>query len=248
MDARTLYPLYNRLEQLTIINTHLKEFPFHVLPVMMKLKELRLPSNALKLVPALRSTSLKTLILSNNEIGTLQPGWSLPNLEFLDIRGNPILTFPSQVVDGMMNLMVLAATNCNLGPVLSSGSLVFHSRSLRMVFLQDNNIVKVEPGAISGLRGDTKIYLLQNNITTLMEDSFRPMVEVASMGHGEIFVNDNPLKCEVSMAWLVLSPDVEQVLQKVIFFECLDGTSLLDLLLIRFLHLLLPFQWVYTMV
>ncbi|CAG0895752.1 unnamed protein product [Darwinula stevensoni] len=183
MDAVILIHLHDRLEQLAIINTHLEKFPFYVLPIMSQLEELQLSSNALKSVPALKCPSLKKLILTNNEIDTLERGWSLPNLETLDIS----------------------------------------------------------------LGVDTKVFLLRNNMTSLTEDTFRPMVEVASLGHGGIFVNENPLKCDVSMAWLVLSPDVKQVLQKVPFFECVDGTSLLDLFLVRFLHLLLPFQWVNTL-
>ena len=85
VDAVALSQLHDQLEQLKIINTRLEVFPFAILSYMSQLEELEISSNALKSVPAFASSSLKQLVLRNNEIDTLLPGWVLPNLEALDI-------------------------------------------------------------------------------------------------------------------------------------------------------------------
>ncbi|CAG0880253.1 unnamed protein product [Darwinula stevensoni] len=244
VDPAAIRSSKDRLEELAMAGGRLEEFPFGVLREMKKLVKLQISSNALAAVPALESRSLLLLDLSNNQIGSLEPGWSLPLLVNLDIGGNPISNFPSGLVDGMANLNSFTASGCNLGPILPQGSLAFNSKSLEEVYLGFNRIDRVEPGAITGLGPDTTVFLYGNSMRKLTEDTFRPMLDTLQLGDGRILVDGNPMKCDASMAWLVLDPNFIQLKQSVAYISCADGSSLLELLILRLLHLVLPFRWV----
>ena len=85
IDSSAFLSSKDRLEQLTIVGSRLEDFPFYILPQMTQLRELQLDSNFLKSVPALKSKNLQNLSLSLNQIETLESGWSMPNLEYLNI-------------------------------------------------------------------------------------------------------------------------------------------------------------------
>ncbi|CAG0880250.1 unnamed protein product [Darwinula stevensoni] len=223
LDPSAVLSSKDRLESLTISHSLLEEFPFRVLPRMTRLRTLHLSHGFLKSVPALESPSLKNLLLWNNEIHALEPRWSMPVLERLDISHNPISDLPPGMVEGMRNLMSFDASHCNLGPVLRNGSLAFQSKSLAKIFLQENDIVKLEPGAITGLRNDTRLDLRGNKIRNLTEGSFRPMLEHLSSGtSGFIFLWGNPVICD---EWLVRSPDFKKFLQRLEGVECVSKSS-----------------------
>ncbi|CAG0891423.1 unnamed protein product [Darwinula stevensoni] len=177
VDPSALLSSKDRLEEVSIFSSALKDFPFHILPQLTQLKTLDLSSNMLNAVPAFDSPSLEMLDISDNGIETLKPGWSIPNLVTLSIRYNPITALPAGLVEGMKNLADFDASDCQLGPILKKGSLTFRSEVLSKVFLGGNEIVNLEPGAITGLKADTKLHLQQNMMTELKEDAFLPMLE-----------------------------------------------------------------------
>ncbi|CAG0880251.1 unnamed protein product [Darwinula stevensoni] len=182
VDPSALLTSKDRLEYLSISNSLLEEFPFHILPRMTHLATLRLASNALRRVPALASSSLRDVMLFGNRIDALEPGWSTPGLESLDISYNPVYKLIPGLFEGMPNFKSFLASACNLGPVLLNGTLAFHSDALIAVFLQDNNIERLEPGAITGLNGNVQIFLDGNKITDVTDGSFRSILEVLASG------------------------------------------------------------------
>ncbi|CAG0883512.1 unnamed protein product [Darwinula stevensoni] len=150
VDPTVLLSLKNSLETLIITNSALEEFPFQVIPEMTSLSKLELSYNALKSVPALRSSSLQIVQLSHNRIKTLVPDWLMPNLKKLNISNNPISKIPPGLFERSSGLMYFDASHCHLGPTLSNGSLMFRTEVLSEVSLRYNGIVRLEPGAISG--------------------------------------------------------------------------------------------------
>ncbi|CAG0891425.1 unnamed protein product [Darwinula stevensoni] len=191
MDTSMLLSSKDRLEMLTIGKSPLGEFPFHILPQMTLLSELNLDEISLKSVPALESPSLKNLIISNNKIDALKPSWSTPTLESLDISYNPISEIPRGLLKGFRNLVSFEASHCSLGPTLPKGSLTFRSDVLSNVSVGFNGIVRLEPGAITGLTSETTVDLRENSITEMTEESFRPMLETLSLPQYE---NNNAFK------------------------------------------------------
>ena len=85
VDPSALLSSMDRLDQLTISQSSLTDFPFNVLAQMSRLKTLDLAQNVLVSVPAFESLVLENLRLSNNQIKELESGWSLPGLQILDI-------------------------------------------------------------------------------------------------------------------------------------------------------------------
>ncbi|CAG0893330.1 unnamed protein product [Darwinula stevensoni] len=112
-----------------------------------------------------------------------------------------------------------------LGPTLSSGLLEFQSNALKLVDLRNNGISRLAPGAIAGLRPDTTVHLNENKITVLSEGSFRPMLDILSMGDGVLDLSGNPILCDCEMSWLVLG----RKFLKYVSGKCHNGTEFKDL-------------------
>ncbi|CAG0892915.1 unnamed protein product [Darwinula stevensoni] len=175
----------DRLSYLTIGYSHLETFPFDLLQRLSHLEGLNLVMNLLTSLPALQSDSLRELKLLGNRISKVnEDGWATPNLRLLELDYNPISVFPSAVIKGLERLEEFTCVFCNLGPTLSSGLLEFHSSSLMKVLLGFNEISAVDAGSITGVMPDTTIILNFNDVVTLKEETFRPILEVLSRGNG----------------------------------------------------------------
>ncbi|CAG0899119.1 unnamed protein product, partial [Darwinula stevensoni] len=124
----------------------------------------------------------------------------------------------------MKKLEKFLCQGATLGPTLSSGFLEFHSNALKLVDLRNNGISRLEPGAISGFRPDTTIYLNENKITALSEESFRPMLDILSMGDGVLDLSDNLIQCDCEISWLMLGRKYLRNLSG----KCNNGTELKD--------------------
>ncbi|CAG0903702.1 unnamed protein product [Darwinula stevensoni] len=139
----------DRLGELRIFDGSLQEFPWDALPAFTRLETLNLYRNELASVPAVESPSLRSLYLSGNRIAALEGPWSIPNLIFLELDGNPVSELPQGLFQGFENLFSFACSSCNLGPILKTGSMEFRSQDLGSVYLDGNGISSLEPYAIT---------------------------------------------------------------------------------------------------
>ncbi|CAG0899420.1 unnamed protein product [Darwinula stevensoni] len=213
------------LEEVRVLDSRLGSFGFVLLTALSHLAVLDLEGNALTVLPVLRNPSLQFLNVEMNQIATVEGGWSVPNLKQLQMGRNPIVDFPSGVFEGLESLEQFSCFSCNLGPTLRAGFLASQSPSLVSVDLRFNDIVNLEPGAITGLAAHTNLDLRSNKIEELTEEIFRPMVEAVAAGSGFIDLVGNPVKCVCSMAWLVLNPDFLASVDG----RCDDGLAFQDL-------------------
>ncbi|CAG0900738.1 unnamed protein product [Darwinula stevensoni] len=126
------------------------------------------------------------------------------------------------MINDLKKLERFYCSGCNLGPTLSSGLLKFRSPKLKVVTLYENNISKLKPKAITGLRFDTEVYLSKNNITELEQETFLPILEDLWHGNGSLFLSGNPIQCGCKLAWLVFAPELLRVVKG----TCENGTVL----------------------
>ncbi|CAG0899762.1 unnamed protein product [Darwinula stevensoni] len=188
-----ILPSEDRLVNFTLRDSRLKEFPFHIIQGLRSLQILWLRNNSLTSIPGLHSHSLEILDLAYNKIVAIEEnGWHTPNLRELDIGFNPLSSLPSAVIKGLGKLEKFFCSGCNLGPTLLMGQMEFCSKTLKVVSLWENNISRLEPGALTGVNGETTVYLSRNNITLLEENAFRPILENMSLGDGLLYI-----ECEI---------------------------------------------------
>ncbi|CAG0885522.1 unnamed protein product [Darwinula stevensoni] len=211
----------HRLNKMWIINSAIDDFPWVILPELTDLKELHLNGNFLTVLPTLSSDTLVYLSLQRNRISTLELEWNIPNLEVLDLDENPIGDFPTGFFVSFEKLNTFDCASCDLGPTLRSGSLEFQTQALKSLFLIANNISTVEPGAITGVTNKTNVYLRDNLIAKLTEETFRPILEVVSRGDGKLYLENNPVVCGCRMEWYALNSDFNEKL----LGNCTDGTD-----------------------
>ncbi|CAG0896129.1 unnamed protein product [Darwinula stevensoni] len=195
LHPTALLPSKDRLRRLTIEKSFLEELPWEILPQLINLKKLELRSNALNSLPKLQSGH------------------------------NPVLDVPAGFFNDMGKLEEFYCFSCTFGPTLSTKSLEFRSATMKVIHIDSNSISTLDADAITGLQPNTSLYFGNNEIRELTEVSFRPMLEVLSVGTGHISIRDNPVKCDCSIAWVVLNPSFLGSLQG----ECTDGTNFQDL-------------------
>ncbi|CAG0893882.1 unnamed protein product [Darwinula stevensoni] len=221
----TLLPSKDRLWSLIIGFSSLEEFPWEILPQLINLKELDLQFNALTSLPLLQSASLEYIDIMFNEISHVEAGWSLPNLRILNLNSNPVSDVPTGFFSDMGKLEEFLCFSCALGPTLSTKSLEFRSATFKRIVISSNSISTLDVDAITGLQPNTRLSFRDNEIRELTEVLFRPMLDVLSVDTGHMDIVGNPVKCDCSIAWVVLNPSFLGS----VFGVCTDGTNFQDL-------------------
>ncbi|CAG0898476.1 unnamed protein product, partial [Darwinula stevensoni] len=140
----------NHLERLVVWNSpSFTEFPFHVLPVLRRLKDLLLFRCSLTSVPAVKNPSLIELTFQFNRISRIEEhGWDTPYLRKFIISDNILTEFPHSIIKSLERLEEFHCGACHLGPTLTAGKLEFQSKYLKLVRLWENSLTRFEPEAI----------------------------------------------------------------------------------------------------
>ncbi|CAG0905448.1 unnamed protein product, partial [Darwinula stevensoni] len=190
VHPQAILPLKDRIRMLEITNCALQDFPWEIIPQLNEwLSSLFLSNNALTYVPPLQTRNLGLFHLDGNQIAKLDSGWDIPTLMTLKMGGNPLSEMPAGFFHNMPNFEEFHCNGCNLGPTLFSGIFEMRAPRLKIIYLDENSISRVEPGAISGLPAVSVLYFMKNNISRLDEEAFYPMLRI----NGKLFV-DVPMR------------------------------------------------------
>lgn len=217
------------MEFLVISYSELTSFPFDILKNCPKLKDLRVFNNQIKHMSNIHSESLEYLQVSHNpdlhfNDDTFQ---TAPNLKYLllnkvDLQYIAPDTFAAQEKLEYLDLSMNKITS------LVPDSLRFTSPVIGEIKLQNNHIETVEKGFISGLSGDTFLWMQHNRLTELPENVWKTVFDsVTSAASKDLFVfDDNPFRCDCHIKWLISSTTYMDVMGE--RASCDDGTLLND--------------------
>ncbi|KAK8402674.1 hypothetical protein O3P69_000789 [Scylla paramamosain] len=217
------------LTMLTLSRSVLTSFPTTILPLLSDLRELDLSYNHLVFIPDLRSSSLRSLTLAHNTqlCFSDQVFTKLDQIVDLNIGHCNMETIPTGMFLNMMNLSTVYLEYNKLTH-LDAATLHFTSEVIEEIVLSGNQISAVEPNFFSGTGKQTYLELLNNQITTLAEEAWRPVFQaISDPGDGLVMLDGNPLDCGCSLAWLVTSSSFLSHLAR--GATCANGTAIHDL-------------------
>ncbi|CAG0897664.1 unnamed protein product [Darwinula stevensoni] len=175
--------------------------------------------------------SFRAISITNTAFKTIHPSNLLASkdrLEYLTVTHSSLDEF---IWDALPNFPKFEGLT--LGTNAFTEMPPFESLSMEEVNLYGNQIIALEAGSFApnllrfflGFPTDANINLSWNSIVYLIEESFRPIVEVLSLGGGNIGLEGNPVVCDCSMAWLALNPGFLESVSG----RCPDGTPFSDL-------------------
>ncbi|KAK3854466.1 hypothetical protein Pcinc_039060 [Petrolisthes cinctipes] len=203
---------------------NITSFPFASLSSFSPgLLSLDLRSNALGEFPALASSTLQTLYLSNNPLGSLPVSAfvSTPSLVDLHLSNTQIPEVFTGTFTPLTQLVNLGLGN-NLLRRLEEGAIQA-ATSLALIDLGYNTLTYVHPQAFPGFTNGW-LYIHHNGLTKLEENVWRTVMQGP-----EAYLDPygNPLQCGCDVAWLVSDPTLMAKVD--IYTTCADGRPLISL-------------------
>ena len=161
---------------------------------------------------------LREVRFAYHPLATIEPYafQHLPNLESLDLAGNGVES-TLKVLE--TDVLAMKAANFSI---------------LEMGYFE--SLESFAPNFISNIQPHTFLNFLDDGVSTIPEEVFREIFEtmLTSPDHGHVSFGRNPLKCNCSIAWLVLKPRFLAVIdwQGASSYNrpiCKDGTPVADL-------------------
>ncbi|CAN8005098.1 unnamed protein product [Ixodes pacificus] len=175
--------------------------------------------------------NLLTLNLGKNKLRTIPAqAFSNPTLETLVLSENPIVSIGAKAFAGLRSLKELLLSGTKLTTLGDYSMRILSDQPGLTINLADSLISSISRTAFGGT-APTRLVLSGNNLTTLSEAVFRPLlVEMlrSPRQFGEaplLALGNNPLSCYgCSFRWLVPLRMSRGVTSMLLGFACRDGT------------------------
>ncbi|XP_047472663.1 oplophorus-luciferin 2-monooxygenase non-catalytic subunit-like [Penaeus chinensis] len=214
---------YTTLTDIRIYSNNLSEFPFQELPLFTALLRLDLNHNNLYNFPFLNSDVLTYIDLGFNHISEL-PSEGFRNLSQLaevHLPGNRIQEIHTGTFAGYARLAFVSLGDNQLTHVFP-GAIQLTSTQHNVVYLHDNFLTSLDVNAIAGVV-EGFVSLHNNTITTLNEESLRPLLEE----NVQVDLSANPLTCGCDVAWIVTDDTILDLIDD--DATCFSGELLVEL-------------------
>nr|XP_053653787.1 oplophorus-luciferin 2-monooxygenase non-catalytic subunit-like isoform X1 [Cherax quadricarinatus] len=215
IDENALSGSYSTLTTLDLQSNELTSFQFDEISSFEALHTLRVDDNDFKIFPDISSTSLLFLSFGSNPLGAITNTalTNMPNLIEVDLQNCSLTDVPAGTFTGLRSLEMIHLDYNSLTSI--DTNVISLSSSYSIVYLNNNQIANIAPGALEGVK--TEVWLQNNQMTVLDEELWRPLFN----GGLVLFASNNPLTCDCSIAWLVLQGTYLSLLGDSV--TCADG-------------------------
>ena len=170
---------------------NITELPSDLLMMMPQLENFYMENNKLTSIPKgffKSNTKLNWIALDGNEITTLEDGTfkGLDQLTILGLENNKISKVGKNAFEGMKKIEQLSLYGNNL-TTLEDGSLKPLAGSLKMLFLQENNMESL-PKAVEDCSSLTELHAWDNGMKDISKVDFSKLPELTELNlmHNEI--------------------------------------------------------------
>ena len=176
------------------------------------LKAVRVDDNILSDVHGLFSDlkHLKFLNLSKNNLEMFDYAFIPFGLEFLDLRSNKINELGNYYENESQLSLLILDSSFNRLREISSSSI---PDSIETLFLNGNQISKIQPYTFFKKKNLTRVDLFDNNLRHLDQNALRLSDLDPNKDRPEFFIAENPLECDCRLHWLQKINSQEEVRQ-----------------------------------
>lgn len=205
---------HDSLASMSLERNNLQLFPFEIISEYTILTFIHMPSNDILELPKVESLSLRDINLNHNKNLVLMDGAltfvGAPLLRTIRLSDTAITQIPPNLFNSLTQV-----TNIYLGdnviPELEANSINAPGPTIMNLDLSGSSISTVRVGAISGMAEDGTIDLSDNQITTLEEDVWRPILDQLT-GEGALILDGNLLTCDCDINWIMINDDIKKKL------------------------------------
>ncbi|XP_055906844.1 toll-like receptor Tollo [Eupeodes corollae] len=166
-----------------------------------QIQAIRLDGNHLKSITGL-FTELQNLVwlnISDNHLEKFDYGHIPTGLQWLDVRANRITQLGNYFeIETELMLSTFDASANRLTEITASSI----PNSVEVLYLNDNQIEKIQPYTFFKKPNLTKVDLVRNKLTTLEPNALRLSPIPDDKEIPEFFIGSNPFQCDCNLDWL----------------------------------------------
>ncbi|KAK7071907.1 hypothetical protein SK128_006267 [Halocaridina rubra] len=199
VDAGACLGSVSTLKKMDFRTNKLTVYPFDEIPQYTSLLQLRLGGNLFETFPHISSPTLEFLDLHGHDFGAIPDGAlsDLPSLEILFIYRAGLTEIPFETFEGTTKLRDI---DISYNEISRIEGLTMHGDDSYII--ADHNQIVSSGLSANSFTGVKDYVSMWNNLVDVFDEAtWRPLLE----GGARLDITDNPLKCDCTIAWLVLN-------------------------------------------
>nr|XP_045608676.1 oplophorus-luciferin 2-monooxygenase non-catalytic subunit-like [Procambarus clarkii] len=209
IEDHTFTDSQDLLNYLNLANNDLYSFPFEVITLYPKLATLILDDNAFTQLPSILSSSIEVLSVSGNANLQLTNFDDLTSLQEIYIGRINLDVLPPNLFMQLHYLNTIDVQGNELTD-LNEYTIATPSQTLKTVIADHNLISTIHHDTFHGLVFNAEVSMRSNLVIDLFEESWKHVFDQL-VPDGILDLEDNPLRCGCEMAWIMFSPEREDL-------------------------------------